>query len=495
MPLILTIVAALGATTPMQFCCVTEGRYLLDFQLTFEPKEVLLVGDTLQFSFRNVFNDQIVICTRDVDAAEIAAGSARVQLFPGDVSLPTGSYHVRVDALREGASVCGPNAGSCELYVAREGESPNHVLGSYFLSRAAYAWHPGRKLYNRNTPKLPPTLDPFDPNAIDAYWKKVGDTWELHPELLHDGGVGYLHGAEVYRALGETDRVEFCETVMKRTIASIFDHMIGEDGKLSAIRWTGETPKRIYHIRQQDGFVLKFLSQAFLYFRDVAGDEEYARALFEKMQPMADHQFSQENPLGCGGGCKVYDGRILAGLTYYCLTEREATGAFNEAHVKTALDFAQRAGRHCLAERGWYDEDCYVEGRCHIGFGTQNILCGLLPARRIALATGDEKLAGYLGDAAMAGFDFLARTNGALTGYLQWIPARHSGWANGNMHEILDEIKSQDLARGELPQAQLDWYYKNLWYPRFDYWVLAFHRADILATVIMECGEYKALGR
>ena len=181
----------------------------------------------------------------------------------------------------------------------------------------------------------------------------------------------------------------------------------------------------------------------------------------------------QPDPLGYGGwGCKVYDGRILAGLAYYCLTERAATGQFNDDHVRTTLDFAQRAAEHLLAHKGWYDNDCTHEDRCHVGFGNQNILCGLLPSRRIALSRGEEELAERLGEGIMIGLDFLAR---------------HSQWANGNMREILDEIQDQF---GE--SETLTWYYADLWKPTHGFWVAVFHRCNVLATALLDCEEYKS---
>jgi len=96
-----------------------------------------------------------------------------------------------------------------------------------------------------------------------------------------------------------------------------------------------------------------------------------------------------------------------------------------------------------LAQKGWYDNECTGEGGCHIGFGNQNILCGLLPSRRIALARGEKGIAEHRGEAIMTGLDFLTRTNGAITGHIQWVPSRRSQWANGNMYEILNEIRDQ----------------------------------------------------
>ncbi len=487
MPLLLAVIATLGPTTPEGFCIVTEGRYLLDFIISCDPAEGLRPVDALRLTFRNLYSDQSVVHEHRLSQEARGAEVLHIQLLPADVALPPGPYHVRIDALY-GTQPSGPQAaGSCELYVCREGESANHAIGSFLLSRVTYAWHPERGIYNRSIPALPKTIDPLDSGSRDSFWQKVGDAWELHPELQHDGGVAFLHGAKVFRKTGELDRAAFCETVLRRTVDTVLDRMMAPDGRLHALKYEGSDAKELYHVRQQDGFVLKLLSQAYLHFRDVAGDGDYARSILERMQPMVAYQFLQDNPLGCGGsGCKVYDGRILAGLAYFCLTEREASGEFDPEHVKTTLDFARRAAEHCLAQRGWYDDNCYAEGKCHIGFGTQNILCGLLPARRIALATGDDKLAEYLGDAATVGLEFLGRTNGKITGEIQWIPSRHSQWANGNMHEILDEIKAQ-LGESEL----LAWYYANLFKPAYGFGVVAFHRCDILATVMLQCDEYK----
>ncbi len=482
----LQVKAHLSPTTPGNFACATQGRYYLRFDLEWAPPDAVKPDDQWRVAFRDLFTGKVLECNPKADPK--GGGRARIVVTPDVIALPPSSYHVRLEPLRSGQSLCGPQAGSCELYVAREGESANHVLGSFFLSRVAYTWDEEHKLHWRNIPKLPPSGDPFDPAGRATFAQAVKADLQMHPELKHDGGVAFLHGAEVFRKLGEMDRAAFCEQVLKRTIEEVLTIMLAEDGRLYARKWDGKTAKPIYHIRQQDGFVLKLLSQSYLYFRTVARDKAYANDLFRRMQPMVKYQFSQPNPLGCGGsGCKVYDGRILAGLAYYCHAERAATGELNEEHVATTLKFAREAAAHCLAHRGWYDNDCYKEGKCHIGFGTQNIMCGLLPSRRLALLEGDQKLAEYLGDAAVAGFDFLARTNGKITGEIQWIPSRHSQWANGNMHEILDELRAQKLGRSDM----LDWYYAKLWQPAYGFWVLAFHRCDILATPLLECAEYK----
>ncbi len=484
------ISATLSSTTLENFCCVTEGCYLLYFHLKFEPKEALREGDTLRFGFYNLFTDKVTSCERSLSPEQVKEAAAQVWLSPGDVSLAPASYYVRVDAIRNGESLCGPNTGSCELYVCREGESVRHALGSFFISRVAYGWDPKREIYYPQTPRLPATGDPIHPESLKPFWS---GEWKLVPELQHDGGLAFLYGAQVFRKTGEMDRARFCDTVLKRTLEAALKYLLGEDGKIYAVCWEDDNITKLpYYVQEEEGWLLKLFSQSYLHFRDVVGDRAYADSLFQRLQPLIKQTFQQTSqqpdPLGYGGwGCKVYDGRILAGLAYYCLTERAATGQFNDDHVRTTLDFAQRAAEHLLAHKGWYDNDCTVEGGCHIGFGNQNILCGLLPSRRIALSRGEEELAERLGEGIMIGLDFLARTNGAITGCVQWIPSRHSQWSNGNMREILDEIQDQF---GE--SETLTWYYADLWKPTHGFWVAVFHRCNVLATALLDCEEYKS---
>ncbi len=481
------VAATVGATTPMNFCCVPEGRFSMLFEVQWTDVPEMGKPTHSRFTFRDVFTGGVSSCELPLESSSEANKTCiRLSITSRDVSLPPSLYHVRVDLVREGHVVSG-YPGSCEIYVAREGESADHVLGSFFIGRVAYAWDPLLKVHWRSIPRLPSSGDPFDPECRQRYMDDAKPVVELHPELQHDGGMAFLRAAEVFRKTGEMDRARFSETVLKRTLETILGVMMAEDGMLHGMKMQDNEWQWIYHIRQQDAFCLKLLSQSYLYFRDVAGEGKYADELFQRMEPMVRYHFSQPNPLGCGGSkCKVYDGRILTGLAYYCLTEKAAKGSFNQAHVDTTLDFARRIAEQTLKAHGWYDEGCYGEGKCHIGYGTQNALCGLLASRRIAIGVGDESLAEYLGDSIRVALDFLARTNGAITGYLQWIPTRHLQWANGNMHEILDEIKEQ-LGESEV----LTWYYQNLWRSTYSFWVSDFHRCNILATALMESPEFK----
>jgi hypothetical protein len=477
--------ARIAPTPPLRFACLSDGRSPVLVDLAWQPSEAAKEGAPVKLRLREVFSGREVSSTAGLHSTE--PGKGWVQAIPGEVGLAPGLYHVRADLQgSEGAS------GSAEFYLAKPGESAWHVLGSFFIGRVTFAWDPEAKVYWRNLPEhLPPSLDPFDAAQFAAYRQAAtgadADAFYRHPELQHDGGVAFLHGAEVFRKLGEEERAAFCEEVLKRTATTVLDIMTDEQGRIRGTKRVGDKWEHDYYIRQQAGFVLKLLCQTVDHFM-AGGDETYARELWQRVQPIAAWEFSQENPIGCGGsGCKVYDGRILAGLAYCCLTERRMTGAWNEEHVARAIEFAGRAADHSVQTKGWYDDGCYNEGKCHIGFGTQNILCGLLAARQIALDRDDEATAARLKAGIETDLDFLARTNGAITNYLQWIPTRHSQWANGNMHEILDMYREQF---GE--SEPLTWYYANLFRPMCDFWVLAFHRCDILATVLLESPEYKA---
>ncbi|MBM3476711.1 MAG: hypothetical protein FJX75_25850 [Armatimonadetes bacterium] len=481
--------ARIAPTAPLRFACLSDPRSPLTIDLSWEPATIAPDGPSVRLRFREVFSGLDKVAYAAVRQTEPGKGWA--QVTPGDLTLTPGLYHVRADLAGEGGARVEATPGSAEFYLAKPGESAWHVLGSFFIGRVAFTWDPDAQVYWRNTPEhLPPSLDPFDAGDFAAYRQAVTapdpEAFFRHPELQHDGGVAFLHGAEVFRTLGEEDRATFCEEVLKRTAATVLDIMTDEQGHIRGTKRVGDQWEHDYYIRQQAGFVLKLLCQTLDHF--AARDEPYARDLWQRIQPIVTCEFAQENPLGCGGsGCKVYDGRILAGLAYCCLTEKRMTGAWNDEHVARVMDFASRAADHCVQQKGWYDDGCYNEGKCHIGFGTQNILCGLLPARQIALDRGDLDTAARLKPGIETGLDFLARTNGSLTNSVQWVPTRHSQWANGNMHEILDMYRAQF---GD--SEPLTWYYANLFRPTLDFWVLAFHRCDILATVLLESPEYKA---
>jgi len=194
-------------------------------------------------------------------------------------------------------------------------------------------------------------------------------------------------------------------------------------------------------------------------------------------------------PLGISEG-KVYDGRILVGLSTYSLTENAISGEFNREHVETVLDLARRMSEHTLLHKGWYDDG----GRKgHDGYGTMNVLWGLLEARKVALATEEDDLAELLEKAIFTAFDFLARTNSTITGYTpQWIPSRHGGWSAGDTYEMMNEMERQF---GEDENVQ--WFRSHITYRNiaFSHKLISGYSSlgsrNTLPVYLMECEEYK----
>ncbi|MCD6334923.1 MAG: hypothetical protein J7M27_06285 [Candidatus Latescibacteria bacterium] len=442
----LTVKARVAPTTPADFAYGTEGRFYFQFQLEWSPVEKVRIGDTFRLTFRDLFSGGCTFLERPIEAP--LSGQTKMILTAEDVHLVPSSYHVRVDVMRQDQSLSPIAPGACQIYVAREGESPKHLLASFTASRMAYMWDEKQGLYYHMLPgNLSPSGDPFDPAARPIYERALRfeiarlrfDGWTGRhpmevcvPEAQHDGGSGMLRAAGVFRKMGETERACFCEQAVKRIVSAVLARKI-------ETHENGEAGMTFYGPRQQHGILLKLLCDACLYFRDVLGDTSYAKTLYEPIRLIGDYQMAQPNELGASEG-KVYDGRVLVGLCTYCLTERALDGAFNKAHVDTTLDFALRMSTHTVLHEGWHDEDG-MEG--HDGYGTMNALWGFLPARRIALETGRENLAESLKKGIWSAFDFLARTNGGITGHTQWIPSRHGCWCAGDTYEMLNEMERQ----------------------------------------------------
>ncbi|MCK4590232.1 MAG: hypothetical protein KAT86_00660, partial [Candidatus Latescibacteria bacterium] len=438
--------AIVAPTTPADFAYGTEGRFYFQFQLEWLPPEKVQTGDIFRFTFRDLFSNVCTFYEHSIEAP--FSGQTKVILTAEDINLKPSSYHVRVDVMRGEHSLSPKAPGSCQIYVTREGESPKHMFASFIASRTAYMWDERQKIYYHMLPgNLSPSGDPFDPAARPIYERalrveiarmRFGGWTGRHPmevcvpEAQHDGGSGLLRAAGAFRKMEETERACFCEQAVKRIIDAVLARKIETHEK-------GVTGMTFYGPRQQHNILLKLLCDACLYFRDVVGDNRYTQKLYEPIRLIGAYQMAQPNVLGASEG-KVYDGRVLVGLATYCLTEYAVDGEFNEAHVETVLDFASRMSEHTVLHQGWHD-DGGMEG--HDGYGTMNALWGFLPARRIALETGHEDLAESLKKGIWAAFDFLARTNGGITGHTQWIPSRHGCWCAGDTHEMLDEMERQ----------------------------------------------------
>ena len=495
----LTVKASVAPTTPADFAYGTEGRFCFQFQLQWTPTGKVKAGDYLRFAFRDLFTNKLTYYNYPVKNSIPA--ETKVILTAEDVNLKPSSYHVRVDLMRGDHSI-SPNApGACQIYVTREGESPRHMFASFVASRLAYMWDEKQGIYYHMLPgSLSPTGDPFDPAARPVYeralrleinrlgyydWTGRFPMENCVPEAQHDGGVGLLHSAGAFRVMEETDRALFCEQAVKRIIEAVLAR------KVDTVE-NGQPGLTFYAPRQQQTILLKLLCDVYFYFRDVVGDKNYAQKLYEPIMLLGNYQMVQPNPLGVSEG-KVYDGRILVGLSTYCLTENKINGQFDQEHVETVFDFATRMSEHTLLHQGWYDDG---GKRGHHGYGTMNVLWGLLEARKIALVTDDNDHAEIFGKAILTAFDFLARTNSSITGYTpQWVPSRHGAWSAGDTYEMLNEIEHQF---GENKTVQ--WYRAHLYDRNINYFAKLISKygetsslgsRNALPAFLLECEEYK----
>ncbi|MEA3477680.1 MAG: hypothetical protein U9R60_05840, partial [Bacteroidota bacterium] len=458
----ITVKTTVAPTTPADYAYGTEGRFSFHFRLQWTPAGKVKAGDYFRFTFRNIFTNELRYYKYPVKTPHSA--ETKVILTAEDVNLKASSYHIRVDLMRGNQSLSPGAPGACPVYVTHEGESPKHQFVSFNASRLAYTWDDKQGIYYQTLPGvLIPSGDPFDPVARPVYehamrlkFNRIGyyDWTGRHPmenvvpEAQHDGGAGLIRTAGVFRELGETDRALFCEQAVKRIVSAVLAR------KVDTIE-NGQPGLTFYGPRQQHTILLKLLCDACIYFRDVVGDREYAEKLYEPIKLLGDYQMTQPNtPLGISEG-KVYDGRILVGLSTYCLTGQEINGEFNREHVETVLDLAWRMSEHTLLHNGWYDNGGM---RGHDGYGTMNVLWGLLEARKIALASEEDDLAGLFEKAIFTAFDFLDRTNSTITGYTpQWIPSRYGRWCTGDMYWMLNEIEDQF---GE--DENIQWYRSHL---------------------------------
>ncbi|MCD6347212.1 MAG: hypothetical protein J7L96_07320, partial [Bacteroidales bacterium] len=497
----LTVNASVAPTTPADFAYDTEGRFCFQFQLSWTPGKKVKAGNYLRFTFRDLFNNKITYYNYSVENTNSV--KTKIILTAKDVDLKPSSYHVRVDLMHGSHSLSPNSPGACQIYVAREGESPKHMFVSFVSSRLAYMWDEKQGIYYHMLPgNLPSTGDPFDPVARPVYeqalrleinkmgyydWTGRSPMENVVPEAQHDGGAGILHCAGAFREMGETDRALFCELAVKRIVEAVLARKV--DTVVN-----GQPCLLFYAPRQQQTLLLKLFSDVYFYFRDVVRDKDYAQKLNEPIMLLGNYQMIQPNPLGVSEG-KVYDGRVLVGLSNYCLTENKINGQFNQDHIETVFDFATRMSKHTLHHQGWYDDG---GKRSHHGYGTMNLLWGLLEARKIAVNIDDNEHAELFGEAILTAFDFLARTNSYITGFTpQWVPSRHGAWSAGDTYEMLNEIEKQF---GENKTVQ--WYRAHLFDRNINYFTKLVSKygetsslgsRNALPGYLMECEEYKEI--
>ncbi|MEA3478585.1 MAG: hypothetical protein U9R60_10435 [Bacteroidota bacterium] len=496
----ITVKATVAPTTPADYAYGTEDRFSFHFQLQWTPVGKVKAGDYLRFTFRNIFTNELRYYKYPVKAPHSA--ETKVILTSEDVNLKASSYHVRVDLMRGDQSLSPRAPGACQIYVTREGESAGHQFASFVVSRLAYMWDDKQGIYYHMLPgNLSPSGDPFDPSARSVYeralrlninsmgyydWTGRHPMEHIVPEGQHDGGAGILRTAGIFRQLGEMDRALFCEQAVQRIVSAVLARKV-------ATNENGQPGLTFYGPRQQHTILLKLICDAAIYFRDVADDKEYAEKLYEPIKLLGDYQMTQPNaPLGISEG-KVYDGRIMVGISNYCLAENALFGEFNREHVETVLDLARRMSEHTLLHHGWYDDGGL---KSHDGYGTMNVLWGLLEARKVALATEEDDLAELFGKAIFTAFDFLARTNSTTTGYIpQWIPSRHGAWSAGDTYEMMNEMERQF---GEDENVQ--WFRSHISFRNITYSRILTSRynetsslgsKNTLPVYLTECEEYK----
>ena len=496
----ITVKATVAPTTPADYAYGTEGRFSFHFGIQWTPAGKVKAGDYLRFTFRNIFTNELRYYKYPVKAPYSA--KTKVILTSEDVNLKASSYHVRVDLMRGTQSLSPRAPGACQIYVTYEGESAGHQFASFVISRLAYMWDDKQGIYYHMLPgNLSPSGDPFDPSARSIYeqvmrlninsmayydWTGRHPMEHIVPEGQHDGGAGILRAAGIFHELGETDRALFCEQAVKRIVSAVLARKVETNEN-------GQPGLTFYGPRQQHTILLKLICDAAIYFRDIVGDKEYAEKLYEPIKLLGDYQMTQPNtPLGISEG-KVYDGRILVGISNFCLAENAIFGAFNDEHVDTVLDLARRMSEHTLLHNGWYDDGGL---KSHDGYGTMNVLWGLLEARKLALATEDEDMAELIGKAIFTAFDFLARTNSSITGYIpQWIPSRHGAWSAGDTYEMMNEMERQFGVDENVQWFRSHISFRNITYSRILTSTYnetsSLGSKNTLPVYLMECDEYK----
>jgi hypothetical protein len=431
------------------------------------------------------------------DAVHRGNGLYTVYLLPEQLALAPGCWHVTVDVEAQGHQLAGARCGSALVYVRRRDESTLHARGSFNLGRIDFGWDDEYEVYFKTwRSQLPPSGLPYAEDTREEFLEQYIVEEITAPELQHDGGIGILQSAIVFHALGEKERAAYCEHVLRRTAHTVVVQMMDDEGGLHYLQGRDEKRKQGIRSRQQAGFALKFLAQMYYYFVQGAGaDAAYGRELLAKSRPVFMDLMDHGLGVDCSDyRCKVYDGRILAGVAYYALAHQAEKGDWPaardaEAMVQCAVDFSE----HLHTNNGWYDAHCQAENQIHGWCGNMNTLNGLLPVHRIARAMGAPKeTIASIEDGIHEAFRFLASTSGAVTGDPAFIPTNVSQWAAGNMYEICEEYLHRFGEDG--PQAGgVARLADHLLLNAGAHIVDCFHRNCTTGAVMMSCPEYQEL--
>ena len=502
------------------FACARASRFHLHLTLDIAASQALEPTDTVVLTFRDLFKTRRQARPPTFSAPlgrAIGKGRARsvaLTASHADVKLRPSFCHVRADLLRGEQSLAGPQVGSAELYLMADAESAAHATGSYLCGRTEFSWnHRDRAYFVAQALPLPPTLDPFCPESFPAYVEELcadsqqGSTMVV--ELIH-GATGLLHAAHVFRAIGEMDRVAFCERVLRRSIDDvIFDKMIDDQGRAHDLDGFAahNRPGPFFHDSYQ-GHVLTTLSQIANYFRDEADDRAYAASILERSRLAGEWLLRQPINPGVGAkyeptGCKVYDGRILQGACEWLNLVHAHDGECNPDHVASIMLFAVQASKIIMANDGWYDAHCLSEVACHGICGNMNVLGGLLAARRLTLRYerfAIEALPYYyreqtdvlrqLDRAIVAALDFITCKQAVLTGERQWI--RPGWWGIGHLHEICEEAAELYPGNRHI-RDWLDLTEEQAGGVAVPDHIMGFHRLTVLAPLLRQCPEYQSV--
>jgi hypothetical protein len=192
--------------------------------------------------------------------------------------------------------------------------------------------------------------------------------------------------------------------------------------------------------------------------------------------------------------CKVYDGRILAGVSWYALAYRDAKGSWPTGETAgTLVQSAVAFSEHVFANDGWYDQGCLQENEIHGWCGNMNTLNGLLPALRVAQQ--DEAEPGQRATIERGiheAFRFLVRSSGVVMDRPAFVPTMTSQWAAGNLYEIADEylrVFGENGAESLGVRRLRDHLLLGAGAGIID----CFHRNNTSAAVLYSCPEYEAL--
>ncbi len=457
-------------------------------------------------SAKEVFSGARCQHRRPLGHAISSGDSHRTRLIvaPEELPLTPGCWLVLTDIEDKGKGLAGHDIGCVEAYARRAGESALHARASYNLARADFALDREYGVYYGGyATVLPPTGNPYSADNFERLCREFARDDITYPESEHDGGLGFLYGAIVFHALGETDRARYCEQVLRTVAHVVLDLMTKEDGSVVPI--AGRERQRAHSESgpaHQGAFCLKLLSQAYFYFRFGAGaDLAYARELLTRLHPI--YGYLVAHPLGVGASarpgtgesCYCYDGRVTGGVAWYSLAYQAEHGRYPDEVIKLCRGVTEQA-RHLLANNGWYDTGCLIEGACHTWCGNMNLLNGLLPTLRIArdlAAAGDTDYGGvgrfiipHLERACEDAFRFLTYTKGAVTGEPAFVPTDTSQWAAGNLYELCGEYLRQVK-----PDAGVAKLRDHMPLEAGTHIADAWHRNSAAAMALQHCPEYR----